>query len=113
VCDLGNRDSAAGLFAIFVLACRLSQPAEQSRDEGVLTRVFELDFDIEQGDDLALALAHIDVSIHAGDLVDLRGNTILLGRDMWQLLVEVLARPARHVLVHPMPVVRVVENHRG
>ena len=113
VCNLGNRNSAAGLLAIFVLACRLSQPAEQSRHEGVLTRVFKLDLDIKQCDNLALALAHIDVSVHARDLVDLRSNAILLGRDLWELLVEVLACPARHVFVDPVPVVRVVENHRG
>ena len=76
------------------------------------TFVLKLQLDIEYRDDLAFALAHIDVSVHAHEAVHLRADAIFLGRNLEQLIGEILLRPAADVLVHPVPVVRVVEHHR-
>jgi hypothetical protein len=108
MCDLGNRDSAASLLALLVLTCRQSQRASSHAEEMLRTRVFELQSHIEDGDDLTLALAHVYVAIHADNLVDLRCNAILFGRDGSELSLEIVFGPRRDVLVDPVPVVGVV-----
>jgi hypothetical protein len=112
VSDLGNRDSAACFFTLLILACRLRQRASQYAQRDSHTRVFQLHFHIEDGDDLALPLAHVHVAVHADHLVDLRGDAILLGRHLRELVVEEVPRPGCDIFVHPVPVVGVVQDHR-
>ena len=78
----------------------------------VRTRIFQLHLHIEQSDDFALALAHVHIAVHAHNIGNLRSNAILLGLDLSQFLIQVLLRPSAHVLVDPMPVVWIVEDHR-
>lgn len=81
------------------------------RCKGERTFVFKLHLDIKYCDDLALALAHIHVAIHAHEAVNLRADAILFGRDLEQVLGEVVLRPWADILVHPVPVIWVVEDH--
>ena len=68
------------------------------------TGVLKLNLDVEQGDDLALALTDIDVSFDTQDFLDLDGGAVGPGGgDADQVLVKVVLRPLGGVFVNPMP----------
>lgn len=77
------------------------------------TRIFNDKLDIEDGNNLALTLADIDVSVHADQLVHFRGDTIFFSLDVLDAILEVLLGPRRSIFIDPVPVIGVVKNHLG
>lgn len=78
---------------------------------GVVTRIFEYQLHVKDGDDLALALADINVAVYCLDARDLGRHVAILSLELQQVLLEPFLRPLAAVFIHPVPVVGVVENH--
>lgn len=77
------------------------------------TRELETNFNVEQGDDLPLSLGDINIAFNAQDLVNFSRHIALASREDCELVVEVFLGPFTSVLVDPVPVVGVVEDHCG
>lgn len=78
-----------------------------------LTSVLQDELDVENGDDFALSLTDVHIAIHTLDLADLRLDIAILDLKLGEVVIEPLPGPRRDVLVHPVPVVGVVQNHCG
>lgn len=94
MCYLGNCDGARDVLGI-----------------GGGARILEHQLHVVDGDDLALALGHVAIAVGADDLANAGLGGAVLGLDLEQVVLEPLSCPARHVLVDPVPVVWVVEDH--
>ena len=103
VSNLGDDDGAIGLHAISVLAYPMSTVCCLTVCRPGNTGVFELDLDIKDGDDLALALGDIAVALDAQDLGDLGRDAVLFSADDGEILREVVLCPVAGILVHPVP----------
>lgn len=77
------------------------------------TRKLEAEFNVKQGDDLSLPLGNINITLHAQDFINLSGHIALVGREDSKLVVKVFLGPFTSILVDPVPVVGIVENHCG
>lgn len=77
------------------------------------TRELETNFNVEQGDDFSLSLGDINIAFNAQDLVNFSRHIALASREDCKLVVEVFLGPFTSVLVDPVPVVGVVEDHCG
>lgn len=77
----------------------------------VHTLPLELEFNIKECDDFALSLTDVYIAVHAHHTVDFGGHPALFSGEAHEVLLEVVLRPYRDILVHPVPVVRVVEHH--
>ena len=98
--NLGDGNAAAGLNTVGVLSYLWGQSQVQpTTDADGRTSVFELDLNVKDGDDLALALRHIHVALNAHDLGDVCGDAVFLGRDLGELCGEVVLGPIARVLV--------------
>lgn len=76
-----------------------NRPREAKYGEELYTGVFKLNIDVKDGDDFALTLGHVDITIDTQDLGDLHRNTILFGLNSSELLGEVVLGPVAGVLV--------------
>lgn len=77
------------------------------------TLEFQSEIHIEERNHFAFSLADVAVAAHAGYFGDACRDIALLGADLGQAVIEVLSRPLRDILVDPVPVVWVVEDHGG
>ena len=110
VCYLRSCDGTAHVFVVFRLACvELAWVVRMHATQR--TCVFQLDFDIEDCDDLSFPLTNIHISIHAQNFCDLCRRSILLSLGANELFLKILLRRYSDILVHPVPIVRVVQNH--
>lgn len=75
------------------------------------TGILSNELHIKDGNNFALSLVDIDVSIHADELVQLSGNSILFGPDLFYPCLEEFFGPPRDILIDPMPVIWVVQDH--
>lgn len=74
------------------------------------TGVLDDEFDIEDGDNLALTLVDINIPIHTDQLVQLSSDAIVLSLDVLDLLLQIRLAPCRGILIDPMPVIRIVQH---
>lgn len=77
------------------------------------TRKLEAEFNVKQGDDLSLPLGNVNIPLHTQDFINPSGYIVLVGREDSKLVVEVFLGPFTSILVNPVPVVGIVENHCG
>jgi len=91
--NLGDCDCAADIVVILGFA-----------------RVLKDQFDIKYCYHFALALIHINISVHANQLVQLSGDPIFLGFNILDMILQVLLGPGRGVLIDPVPIVRIVKH---
>jgi hypothetical protein len=69
--------------------------------------------DVKDGNDFALPLVDIDISIHANQLVQLSGDPIFLGLDLLYASLKEFFCPSGNILVDPVPIVGVMQDHFG
>lgn len=109
--DLGYGDGARNVVSIGSRAYKgLATATTTSRK--ILTRVLENKLHVEDGDNLAFALADINITIHRLNLADIGLDVSILGFQPQEVLLKPFLGPGRDILVDPMPVIRVVQDHR-
>ena len=72
------------------------------------TCILQYELDIKDGNNLALTLAHIHITIHALNLAYPGLDITVLRLELGQVVLKPLPCPRRDILVHPVPVVGVV-----
>lgn len=92
--NLWNSDSARDLRGINGRAC-----------------VLQDELHVKDGDDLALSLRHVNVSVTTDNLANLGLGLAVGSLNLGQVFIEPLLCPGGHVLVDPVPVVGIVEDH--
>lgn len=75
------------------------------------TFILQVQLHVEDCDHLAFPLAYINVPVHGCEFRDLGRDPILFRRALCNFFCQIVFGPWCSVLIHPVPIIRVVEDH--